>query len=131
MASPAAGPRPFCRGPGAAAPAREVRSVSAADGARDWDAFASGTATLVLLGAASMIEQVAKALVAAGRDPQTPVMITSRGTTAEQDTVVSTLERIAVDAKTGTLSAQAITVVGETGPLRERAAGGGTRPGCG
>jgi uroporphyrinogen III methyltransferase/synthase len=110
------------------AKAREVRIVNAGDGALDWDAFASGAATLVLLGAASMIDQVAKALVAAGRDPETPVMITSQGTTAEQETVVSTLDRIAVDAKAGKLSAQAITVVGETVPLREQLSWFETKP---
>ncbi len=46
---------------------------------------------------------IAKALVAAGRDEETPVAVTSIGTTTEQRTVVSTLADIAADVRTARL----------------------------
>ena len=60
----------------------------------DWSRH-GGTGTLVLLSAVSTIGDIAKQLVAAGRAPETPVLMTRAGTTTDQATVVSTLDRIA------------------------------------
>ena len=54
-----------------------MRVVNVAEGGLDWDAVAAGTATLVLLSATKVIGDVAKALIAAGRDPETPVAVTA------------------------------------------------------
>ncbi|MDQ1642868.1 MAG: uroporphyrinogen methyltransferase / synthase, partial [Actinomycetota bacterium] len=54
--------------------AREVRIVNVAEGTVDWPSYAAGNATLVLLSASQVIGDVAKALVSAGRDPETPVL---------------------------------------------------------
>jgi len=101
---------------------REVRVVNVAEGIRssaDWSSIAAGTPTLVLLSATQVIGDVAKALIAAGRSPETPVAMTQLGTTTSQRTVTSTLERIAADVKAAKLAPPTITVVGDTVVLRE------------
>ena len=110
------------------AKAREVRVVNVAEGGLDWAAVASGNATLVLLSATKVIGDVAKAIIAAGRDPETPVAMTSQGTTTEQRTVVSTLERIAADVRAAKLSTPTVTVVGDTVALRESLSWFETKP---
>ena len=72
---------------------REVSVVTCGDKV-DWSRYADDR-TLVLLSAVGQIGEIAAALVAAGRSPQTPVAMTRVGTTTEQHTVTSTLERIA------------------------------------
>src|SRR3954466_2128929 len=76
---------------------REVAVVTCGDKV-DWAQYADKR-TLVLLSAVGQIGDIARALVAAGRSPQTPVAMTRVGTTTEQSTVTSTLERIAVDPR--------------------------------
>ncbi|MDQ1617532.1 MAG: uroporphyrinogen methyltransferase / synthase [Actinomycetota bacterium] len=110
------------------AKAREVRVVNVAESALHWDAIASGKATLVLLSATKVIGDVAKAIIRAGRDPETPVAMTEQGTTTEQRTVVSTLERIAADVRAAKFTAPTITVVGETVALRETLSWFETKP---
>ena len=61
----------------------------------------AGDATVVVLGARRPVAAAAGELVAAGRKPDTPVTVTGAGTTTEQRTVVSTLDRIAADAEGG------------------------------
>ena len=110
------------------AKAREVRVVNVAQGGLDWDAVAAGKATLVLLSATKVIGDVAKAIIAAGRDPETPVAMTAQGTTTEQRTVVSTLERIGADVRAAKLSTPTVTVVGDTVALRESLSWFETKP---
>jgi uroporphyrinogen III methyltransferase/synthase len=110
------------------AKAREVRIVNVAQGPVDWASYAAGGATLVLLSATKTIGDVAGALVAAGRDPQTPVAITQHGTTTDQQTVVSTLERVGADVRAARLQPPTITVVGETVSLREQLSWFETKP---
>ena len=110
---------------------REVRVVNVAEGTRDaadWSSAGAGRATLVLLSATAVIGEVAKALVAAGRSPETPVAMTQLGTTTMQRTVTSTLERIAADVKAAKLAAPTITVVGDTVGSRESLSWFETKP---
>ena len=110
------------------AKAREVRVVNVAEGNLDWDAVAAGKATLVLLSATKVIGDVAKAIIAAGRDPETPVAMTAAGTTTQQRTIVSTLERIAADVRAAKLSTPTVTVVGDTVSLRDSLSWFETKP---
>src|SRR4029079_15625859 len=84
----------------------------------DWSRYAESQ-TLELMSAVKGIGAAAEALCAAGRDPETPVSMTSVGTTTEQRTVVSTLAEIAVDAKAARIESPAVTVVGEVVGMRE------------
>jgi len=96
---------------------REVAVVNCAESKVDWTQYADNR-TLVLLSACRGIGGIAKALVDAGRAPETPVAITRVGTTTEQATVVSTLGRIADDARAARMTDPAVTVVGDVVDLR-------------
>ncbi|MGH3331066.1 MAG: uroporphyrinogen-III synthase, partial [Nocardioidaceae bacterium] len=96
---------------------REVAVVTCSDAKVDWSLYADNR-TLVLLSAVNSIGDIAKALVEAGRPGDTPVSMTRVGTTTEQSTVVSTLDRIAADARAAHMAPPAITVVGDVVDLR-------------
>ena len=96
---------------------REVAVVTCSDAKIDWSQYSDGR-TLVLLSAVSSIGDIATALIDAGRPADTSVSMTRVGTTTEQTTVVSTLDRIAADARAAQMSPPAITVVGDVVDLR-------------
>ena len=106
---------------------REVAVVNVADGRVDWSGYADQR-TLVLLAAASTIGEIATALIAAGRSPQTPVSMTRVGTTTEQTTVVSTLADIAADVRAAGMRGPAVTVIGAVVGLRETLSWFETKP---
>jgi uroporphyrinogen III methyltransferase/synthase len=106
---------------------REVTVLNVADNKIDWTAYAD-TQTLVLLAAVKGIGEIAKALVAAGRDVETPVAVTSIGTTTEQQTVVSTLTEIAADVRAARLHEPAVAVVGDVVTMREALSWFETKP---
>ena len=106
---------------------REVAVVTCSDAKVDWSQYADNR-TLVLLSAVNAIGDIARALVAGGRPAQTPVSMTRVGTTTEQTTVVSTLERIAADARSARMTPPAITVVGDVVDLRDALSWFETKP---
>ncbi len=109
---------------------REVTVVTAGDGAGhrvDWSRYADAN-TLVLLSAVNSIADIAKALVAAGRDPETPVAMTRTGTTTDQQTVTSTLEHIAADARASRMAPPAVTVIGDVVAMRDALSWFETKP---
>jgi len=105
---------------------REVAVVTCGDKV-DWSRYADGR-TLVLLSAVGQIGDIAAALVAAGRSPETPVAMTRVGTTTEQTTVCSTLDKIAADARAARMAPPAVTVVGDVVDLRETLSWFETKP---
>ena len=105
---------------------REVSVVTCGDKV-DWREY-SDNRTLVLLSAVGQIGEIAEALVAAGRSPQTPVAMTRVGTTTEQQTVISTLDSIAADARAARMTPPAITVIGDVVGLREKLSWFETKP---
>jgi uroporphyrinogen III methyltransferase / synthase len=106
---------------------REVTVVTCGGGKIDWSRHAS-CRTLVLLSAVGSIGEIAAALIDAGRSPQTPVAMTRTGTTAEQQTVTSTLEHIAADARAARMAPPAVTVVGDVVAMREALSWFETKP---
>jgi len=96
---------------------REVSVVSCSDKV-DWERHAK-SGTLVLLSGVSTIADTAKALMAAGRAPETPVAVTRVGTTTEQTTLVTTLERVAAEVRSARIAPPAIVVVGQVVALRD------------
>ncbi|MGH8867171.1 MAG: uroporphyrinogen-III synthase [Actinomycetes bacterium] len=106
---------------------RDVHVVDA-EGAVDWATVGAGDATLVVLGAVGQMAQVSNALVAAGRAPGTPVVVTTQGTTTDQRTVTSTLESVAADVKAAKLQPPAVTVVGDVVGLRDKLSWFETKP---
>ncbi|MCR1783606.1 uroporphyrinogen-III synthase [Nocardioides carbamazepini] len=105
---------------------REVAVVTCGDKV-DWTRYAD-TPTLVLLSAVGQIGDIAKQLIAIGRSPETPVAMTRVGTTTEQQTITSTLERIAADARAARIAPPAITVIGAVVNLREKLSWFETKP---
>jgi len=95
----------------------------------DWDALARLGGTLVLLMAVERLGEVAEALVAGGRSPDTAVAVIQDGSLATQRTVVSTLARAATDA--AGLRAPAVVVVGEVVGRRITVPGAGAEGGLG
>ena len=79
-----------------------------ASGAVDWPSLGRAGGTLVILMGMSEREAIATALVASGREPDTPVAVVHWGTTARQTVVRTTLQQLAsVD-----LPAPSVIVVG-------------------
>jgi uroporphyrinogen III methyltransferase / synthase len=93
----------------------------------DWTAYAGGS-TLVVLGAGDHLAELSDSLVAAGHDLDTPVAVTQHGSTTAQTTVVSTLGRLAADARSARLGCPAVVVVGEVVDLRETLSWFETKP---
>ncbi len=106
---------------------REVAVITCAGTKIDWSQYSDGR-TLVLLDAVGSIADIANALVEAGRPAETPVSMTRVGTTTEQATVVSTLDRIAADARVAKMSPPAVTVVGDVVDLRSALSWFETKP---
>ncbi len=106
---------------------RRTLSVISCGGKVDWSRYA-GDETLVLLSGVGSIGETAADLVAAGRDPRTPVAITRVGTTTEQETLTSTLEHVAADARAARVTPPAVVVVGEVVDLRETLSWFETKP---
>ncbi|WUI04579.1 bifunctional uroporphyrinogen-III C-methyltransferase/uroporphyrinogen-III synthase [Spirillospora sp. NBC_00431] len=105
---------------------REVRFVDASEGGVDWERFAAPHATLVIIGAEGAVAEVCKGLVAAGRPDSTPAAMTSLGTTTEQETVVSTLQKLASDTKG--MESPALIVVGDVVGWRDELSWFETKP---
>ncbi len=106
---------------------RELTVVSCSGASIDWSQYADCT-TLVLLSAVAGIAEISRELVAAGRDPQTPVSMTRTGTVTTQRTIVSTLADIAADARAAKMEAPAVTVVGPVVDLRDQLSWFETKP---
>jgi uroporphyrinogen III methyltransferase/synthase len=85
----------------------------------DWGKLASGADTLVLYMGVGRLAEISAGLVAAGREPDTPVACVRWGSVPEQRTVTGTLEDIADRVAEAGLKPPAITVVGEVVALRE------------
>jgi uroporphyrinogen III methyltransferase/synthase len=106
---------------------REVTVLNVGETKIDWARYVDAQ-TLVLLGTPSGLSDVTKALIVAGRDAQTPVAVTSVGTTTEQKTVVSTLAEVAAEVRAAKIGAPAITVIGQVVDMREALSWFETKP---
>jgi len=108
--------------------AREVRVVDADDPAVDWTQHVDPRVTLVILGGADRIVDIARALGAAGRPTATPVAITRGGTTVEQRTVVTTIAEVAAAVKASKQAGPGLVVIGETVGMRDKLSWFETKP---
>jgi uroporphyrinogen III methyltransferase/synthase len=97
-----------------------VHVVSATDAKVDWAPHAAAHVTVVVLGGAARVGSAAAGLVAAGRAPQSPVVVTAHGSTTQQKSLVSTLELVAKDIKAAKLSEPVMAVVGDGVQMRDR-----------
>ena len=99
---------------------KAVHVVTMAESKPDWDAHSAANVSLVILGGADRVVEAAKGLMDAGRDPETPIAVTSHGSTTEQRTVVSTLDEVARAVKAAKLQQPSLAIVGEGVNWRER-----------
>src|SRR5262249_47005562 len=74
------------------------------------------------------VDEIARALVAHGRAPETPAAMIASATMPEQRAVVSTLGAIAEDVARARLAPPGMLIVGDVVGLRERIAWFDTRP---
>jgi uroporphyrinogen III methyltransferase/synthase len=94
----------------------------------DWAALAAFPGTLLLLMAVGRSAEIAAALVAAGKDPATPVALVRWGTTPRQETLTSTLAGVGQAVAARGFGAPAVIVVGEVAGLRDELAWFDRRP---
>lgn len=95
-----------------------VHVLAPGQAGRDLSAHVDATATVVLLGTTEELLSGIAALLAAGRDPSTPVALIERGTTVAQRTQVCALSA-AVKTVAG-LEFPALAVLGSAVDLREQ-----------
>jgi len=94
----------------------------------DWRALAAFPGTLVFYMGVRRLEQIAHALIAAGRPAEEPAAVVEAGTLARQRTVTATLQRIAEVAHAAEVRPPSITIVGPVAALAERLAWVAPRP---
>ena len=87
----------------------------------DWEKVAAGVSTLVFFMGLDNLDMIVKKLTENGRDPRTPIAIVSCGTTAEQETLSSTLGEIAelIEKENIKVKVPAIIVIGDVVGLRD------------
>jgi uroporphyrin-III C-methyltransferase len=86
----------------------------------DWNALAHAVDTLVVLMGTESLAGIARTLIARGRPGDTPVALIHRGTTPEQETVVSTLDAMAALSGPVPLPPPVTAVIGDVVALRAR-----------
>jgi uroporphyrinogen III methyltransferase/synthase len=97
-----------------------VHVVGTVDAKTDWTPHADVHTTVVVLGEATSIAAAATGLVAAGRDPETLIAVTSHGSTTEQRSLVSTLDHVAKDVRAAKLAEPVMAVVADGVEVRDR-----------
>jgi uroporphyrinogen III methyltransferase/synthase len=95
-------------------------SVESEDTAIDWPALAKFPGTLVFYMGVRRLEQIAAALIAAGRSASEPAAVVEAGTLPTQRVVSASLQTIAQKASSEGIRAPSITVVGAVAALAER-----------
>ncbi|WP_460523704.1 bifunctional uroporphyrinogen-III C-methyltransferase/uroporphyrinogen-III synthase [Flindersiella endophytica] len=111
--------------------AGKVRDARVADlgvGEPDWDTFAAGTATLVLLNVPEAVKEVTSLLIKAGRDGSTPASVTIGGTTTAQKTIEATLETLPAEVKASKLAGPFVLVAGQAVAARDKLSWFETKP---
>ncbi|HEV8627267.1 MAG TPA: siroheme synthase CysG [Acidimicrobiia bacterium] len=99
-----------------------VTGQAAADQTVDWERVATATDTLVVLMGFARLGEIVARLMAAGRAPQTPAAVVSRGTLPDQQVVGAALADIPAAAAAAELPGPALLVVGDVVRLSERIA---------
>ncbi len=98
------------------------RTVARIEDVTDWAAIASAPGTLVLTAQVAQVGKAASALVEHGRKADTRISVTVAGTTAEQRTVLSTLDEVDRDVLELDAHADAVVVVGDAVKKAEKLA---------
>jgi uroporphyrinogen III methyltransferase/synthase len=78
----------------------------------DWDVLARNPGTLVFLMGVKNLSEISEALIGHGKPPRTPAALIRWGTTPNQVSLFSTLEKIPEEARRRRIAAPAVLVVG-------------------
>jgi uroporphyrin-III C-methyltransferase len=89
----------------------------------DWTPLARTGQPIVLYMVMHNLERIAGALMRGGLAPRTPAAVIAAATTPDERILVSTLERVAGDAREQNLEPPAIVVVGDIVAVRDRLCG--------
>jgi uroporphyrin-III C-methyltransferase len=89
----------------------------------DWAPLARTGQPIVLYMVMHNLERIAAALLAAGLAAQTPAAIIASATTPKQRVLVSTLEKLAADAREQKFEPPAIVVIGDIVDMRAQLIG--------
>jgi uroporphyrinogen III methyltransferase/synthase len=84
----------------------------------DWHALARFPGTLVIYMGMSRLDRIAGALLAEGKDPQTPAAVVQYATLGLQHTLITTLRDLPRHARAEGLAAPALIFIGEVVELR-------------
>jgi uroporphyrin-III C-methyltransferase len=95
----------------------------AADDDFDWAPLARTGAPIVLYMVMHNLERIADSMIRGGVAPATPAAVIAAATTPDERILVSTLERVAADAREQALQPPAIVVVGDIVAVRDRLLG--------
>ena len=98
------------------------------ESAIDWDALARFPGTLVFYMGVKQLPEIARRLIEAGRDADTPAAVVERGTLPGQRSVVATLGTVAERAVAEGVKPPAITLVGGVAKLADEIAWLDRRP---
>ncbi|MBX6389178.1 MAG: uroporphyrinogen-III C-methyltransferase [Frankia sp.] len=79
----------------------------------DWASLGSPARTVVIMMGVAHLVAIVDALLAAGREPTTPVAVVERATTPHQRVLRTTLDALAVDAVAAGIRSPAVIVVGD------------------
>jgi uroporphyrin-III C-methyltransferase len=90
------------------------------EGNMDWSALARTRQPIVLYMGLRNLENIATALLRGGLPASTPAAVVASATLADQQVLVSTLARIAGDARTANFAAPAIVVIGDVVRTRQQ-----------
>lgn len=85
-----------------------------------WDALAHSVDTLAIYMGMSQLGEITEQLIRHGKDPQTPVALIEKGTTANERTVTGTLANIVKLAAVMKISNPAMIIIGEVVNIREQ-----------
>ncbi|MFC0626486.1 uroporphyrinogen-III synthase [Kribbella deserti] len=106
---------------------RDVAVLDLAEAKLDFSRY-NPKHTLVLLNAMEVLRETVAALTDAGFDPQTPVALTTDGTTTAQQSVVGTLSTIVADLRSAKITGEAVIVIGSVVEQRETLSWFETKP---
>ena len=87
--------------------------------ALNWPALARSASTLVFVMGMKNLPNIVKNLLDAGMDPATPAALVYRGTTPQQRSLVSTLEKLPEEAKRQAFTNPSVIVVGSVCSLHD------------
>ncbi len=85
----------------------------------DWHTISRLEGTFIFLMGMANLPQLVENLLKYGKNPTPPVAIIRNGTLPEQETLVSTLEKVVEDARRKNLQPPVVIVIGECVKLRE------------